>query len=265
MVVVCMRLVVSALACACDCLHALYLSCACLASAVELSVVPRGHCAEHQLHAAVARCKRKLSELLSVKGHCYSQALPRRVRHVPRPLKGELHRFAGSEKGAIAWCREPHACRFSCRRVCVLSLSETGETNEEAKVTRGGMLASPHALRALRKTPSQGNSLLDCQEFFVSKIRLCKKTLTQGKWVLVSEMLARAREGKSSRTKCTKGFSSGRAVLVERARRTCTEVDDYGGRSWRLEDAKTCTPSAHRWAVGGGRGGSHGQPGATCL
>ena len=39
MVVLCMRLVVPALACACDCLHVLCLSCACLASACFMLVL----------------------------------------------------------------------------------------------------------------------------------------------------------------------------------------------------------------------------------
>ena len=46
--------------------------------------------------------------------------------------------------------------------------------------------------------------------------------------------------------------------------KTCATEDAYGGLRWRLEDAKACTRSAHRWAVGSSRGGSHGQGSPAC-
>ena len=46
--------------------------------------------------------------------------------------------------------------------------------------------------------------------------------------------------------------------------RTCAKEDAYGGLRWRLEEAKTCTLSAHRWAVGSSRGGGHGQGSPVC-
>ena len=46
--------------------------------------------------------------------------------------------------------------------------------------------------------------------------------------------------------------------------RTCAKEDAYGGLRWRLEDAKACTLSAHRWAVGSSRGGGHGQGSPAC-
>ena len=48
------------------------------------------------------------------------------------------------------------------------------------------------------------------------------------------------------------------------AGRTCAKEDAYGGLCWRLEDTRACTLSAHRWSVGGGRGGGHGQGSPAC-
>ena len=48
------------------------------------------------------------------------------------------------------------------------------------------------------------------------------------------------------------------------AGRTFAKEDAYGGLRWRLEDAKACTLSAHRWAVGSSRGGGHGQGSPAC-
>ena len=39
---------------------------------------------------------------------------------------------------------------------------------------------------------------------------------------------------------------------VKLAWRARVEADDCGELRWGLEDAETCTTSAHRWAVGGG-------------
>ena len=46
--------------------------------------------------------------------------------------------------------------------------------------------------------------------------------------------------------------------------RTFAKEDAYGGLRWRLENAKACTLSAHRWAVGSSRGGGHGQGSPAC-
>ena len=46
--------------------------------------------------------------------------------------------------------------------------------------------------------------------------------------------------------------------------RTCAKEDAYGGLRWRLEEAKACTLSAHRWAAGSSGGGGHGQGSPAC-
>jgi hypothetical protein len=57
---------------------------------------------------------------------------------------------------------------------------------------------------------------------------------------------------------------TGHAGLVERVWRMYAKADNCGELRPRLEDVKTCTPSTHRWAVGGGRGCSHGQGSPAC-
>ena len=56
---------------------------------------------------------------------------------------------------------------------------------------------------------------------------------------------------------------TGQAVLVEGVWRTYATADNRGVLRRRLEDVKTCTPPAHRWAVGSSRGGGPRRDGSS--
>ena len=57
---------------------------------------------------------------------------------------------------------------------------------------------------------------------------------------------------------------TGHAVLVKWVWTMYATAHDRDVLRRRLENVKTCTHSTHRWAVGGGRGGSHGQGSLAC-